>query len=86
MHTKAELKVELTHVFPMVSLTYWVTLRPLFAFLLSHVEFCLEDFGEASLHSDDEPCRGCALYYESSYEQNFEMQIFIKRGLCTVCF
>jgi hypothetical protein len=39
MHTKAERKGELTLILPLVSLTYWATLRPLFAFSLAVFDF-----------------------------------------------
>jgi hypothetical protein len=68
-------------VLPLVSLTDWVTLRPLFAFSLVRLRFF---FGQASSRSDDEPSGGYALHYESSYERNFVMRIFVKRGV-TVC-
>jgi hypothetical protein len=31
--------------------------------------------------SDDEPSGGYALHYTSSYERNFVMRIFVKRGM-----
>jgi hypothetical protein len=38
-------------------------------------------FRMRSSRSDDEPSGEYALYYKSSYERNFVMQIFVKRGL-----